>query len=760
MGLTADSSLVDNDPGASHKKTRKFAAWKVTVFDGIGVATFVLTTNVVALVWAKAKFPLDNGIATAYTGSCTTSRKITIWVDLAINVLSTLLLAASNNCAQILSSPTRADIARAHGRMKWLDTGVPSVRNLGTIPIWRSCLWILLFASSIPLHLMYNSSIFSSRQSHNYNAFAVTEDFQNVDISHASDWISEPILQTAGVLQRNFSSLTRMGNAECLRNYTQPQFLTNWHNLLIVTNARLPTGETIANAYSGNWTTTRGSAEWPCTGSAATLNAIHTDTAKESCSILINTTLVWIVIICNAIKILCLGVTTCIRNFTPLVNIGDAIESFLTNPEQDTARLGPVSASDVRKGRLASRKHVEYTRTVRVGRSRANVASRTRWTFCVIVCIMLLVLGLGLVMLGTGGNRVWTFGTLNPNNLVEFSLGLSVTTNVILANVPQVAISFAYIFYNNIMTCMVMAGEFAKFASTRKPLRVSRPRGAQRSTFWLSLPYRYSVPMLVASALLHWAIARSLFFVKIDVKDPNGNLITSAANAENGDYASGYTGCAYSPGAALAALALWIAFIATLIFYSIKRLHPSIPVAASCSRALSAASHCPRTDVDAAILPLQYGIFVEEDDDTLYEKVGFSSESVEPHNRCLPYYEYMSGPQRSKAVTETHLLNRYSGRDEHTGRWMVPSDQSLLLNPQHSQSHAARYASARRELEEDFRQRLGPYGGSSQASSVQIQDEVELTPSYSPLAEGSGKRNAYPLNHFVIVNGQRVFNYR
>lgn len=87
-------------------------------------------------------------------GSCKTSRSVTLWVDLATNVLSTLLLAASNNCAQILSSPTRTDMSRAHGAGKWLDIGVPSIRNLSGIAFWRTCLWMLLFTSSIPLHLL------------------------------------------------------------------------------------------------------------------------------------------------------------------------------------------------------------------------------------------------------------------------------------------------------------------------------------------------------------------------------------------------------------------------------------------------------------------------------------------------------------------------------------------------------------------------------------------------------------------------------
>ncbi|KAI5361449.1 hypothetical protein Slin15195_G125640 [Septoria linicola] len=110
----------------------------------------------------------------------------------------------------------------------------------------------------------------------------------------------------------------------------------------------------------------------------------------EVCSIRINTMLLWIVISCNAVKILCLCTTVCSRGFSPLVTIGDALESFMMMPEQDTVRLGPLSAADVRKNRLALPKHVERRRTLRPGRSRANVASRRRWICCLIICITLL----------------------------------------------------------------------------------------------------------------------------------------------------------------------------------------------------------------------------------------------------------------------------------------------------------------------------------------------------------------------------------
>lgn len=81
-------------------------------------------------------------------------KNIVFWSDLAVNALSTLLLGASNNCAQLLTAPTRKDIDLAHVRGMWLDIGVPSLRNFPVMSRWRKVLVIILFASSIPLHLL------------------------------------------------------------------------------------------------------------------------------------------------------------------------------------------------------------------------------------------------------------------------------------------------------------------------------------------------------------------------------------------------------------------------------------------------------------------------------------------------------------------------------------------------------------------------------------------------------------------------------
>lgn len=41
------------------------------------------------------------------------------------------------------------------------------------------------------------------------------------------------------------------------------------------------------------------------------------------------------------------------------------------------------------------------------------------------------------------------------------------------------------------------------------------PQGEQRSTYWLQLPYAYSIPLITASATLHWLISQSIFLMRV-----------------------------------------------------------------------------------------------------------------------------------------------------------------------------------------------------------------------------------------------------
>lgn len=118
-------------------------------------AALVLVTNIALTAWAHARFGTHNGIGTIYLGSCAKAQRLDIWLHLLINVLSTLLLGASNFCMQLLVAPTRHEVDKAHEKSFWLDIGTPSVRNLRKIARVRVLTWLCLGFSSALLHLSY-----------------------------------------------------------------------------------------------------------------------------------------------------------------------------------------------------------------------------------------------------------------------------------------------------------------------------------------------------------------------------------------------------------------------------------------------------------------------------------------------------------------------------------------------------------------------------------------------------------------------------
>jgi hypothetical protein len=119
----------------------------------------VLFVNVSVAIGIVVHFGAEEGLSILYQGKCNHVSQINFGIHLAINVLGTLLLAASNYCMQVLSAPTRKEVDRAHAQRKWLDVGLSSFRNLGKIRRWRLWVWILLLVASLPLHLVYVSSI-------------------------------------------------------------------------------------------------------------------------------------------------------------------------------------------------------------------------------------------------------------------------------------------------------------------------------------------------------------------------------------------------------------------------------------------------------------------------------------------------------------------------------------------------------------------------------------------------------------------------
>lgn len=96
-----------------------------------------------------------DGLVTLYQGDCNTVRRWDGIVHGLINILSTLLLSASNLTLQLMAAPTRREVDKAHSKGVWLDIGVPSFRNLLHLPMKNRIMWLLLAISSLPIHFLW-----------------------------------------------------------------------------------------------------------------------------------------------------------------------------------------------------------------------------------------------------------------------------------------------------------------------------------------------------------------------------------------------------------------------------------------------------------------------------------------------------------------------------------------------------------------------------------------------------------------------------
>lgn len=234
-----------------------------------------------------------------------------------------------------------------------------------------------------------------------------------------------------------------------------------------------------------------------------------------------------------------------------------------------------------------------------------------RWLACVGVGIAFMAKGIDLV--GVKNAFTMGFGALSLNAIVatsdyEGGSSKSILTTSLLANLPQLLLSGLYFMYNAVLTSMTSTHEWSMFAHKRTTLRVTLPEGAQRETYWLGLPWRFSLPFLICSTVFHWLISQSIFLINIIIYQPNSEVLMQPTSHFKGVSNTGMTtACGYSPLAISCALGVAVLLFIALIVLSSRKLKPGMPVVGSCSLAISAACHPPESDDSAAIKPLLWG---------------------------------------------------------------------------------------------------------------------------------------------------------
>ncbi|KAI9789333.1 MAG: hypothetical protein M1816_006222 [Peltula sp. TS41687] len=558
---------------------------------------------------------------------------------------------------QCLTAPTREEVDTAHRRGKWLDIGIPSVKNLWRISPAKVILWALLGLSSIPLHLIWNSAIFDAISANEYYVFVVSSNFFEGARWNQTGTRADGVDWRLNNFQQNVTRTERMDNASAIAVYGK-SYLTDRADILMV-SYDLPDQKTnssllyyqLEDLPTGLYGDSRDAEEghrWLCDGHDATVLStscdinrlepsnlkFHGHAAKyflseqtdEQCELLFSKVIMIVVITCNCVKVVAMVGSLFVPQGNPLVTTGDAAASFLDLSDPNTQGRCLLARREVDKktAKAAKRYRLHSIHWL-------SAVKLSLWFWCMGLCAI--ALGGSTVLLNMALYRVKTsspsadlhalwlmgFGSVNSNALLNIgsngktvaATASHITLFILLANSPQLAFSFLYLLYNAIYTSMLQAAEWADFASQRKPLRVTFPKGKQRSTYFLQLPYRYGFPLMVASTVMHFLMSQSIFLVMIKRNPVTTNRSEMIEDA--------FVTCGYSIVPIIFAVALGGIMLLTLIMLGgLRRLPAGMPLMGSCSRVIAAACHRPEEDKDAARLPVQWGAV----DDTEDREVG------------------------------------------------------------------------------------------------------------------------------------------
>ncbi|KAJ9224610.1 hypothetical protein DTO021C3_722 [Paecilomyces variotii] len=739
-------------------------AWVKGVLVCACVTSVVLFVNIILTIVATAiAYSRDeqqqSSASVLYQGECSRTKGWASGIHLVINVLSTLVLGASNYCMQCLGSPSREDVDRAHAQRTWLDIGTPSIGNFNFVGRRRFVLWFVLLMTLLPIHLIYNSAVFPTVGTNEYAVVAVSSDFDfNNPGNHTKDYINcfEPsIAATMDAFYSNMSQgrFERLTKQECIDTFAV-DYPSGRGTLVVVTNDQstignqslrwVGTGNAIGDMFTAtesylwmcsslrdswgrcnkdsvqasfdnwsvaieNWTypllqatvdgpygpvklsstsmdpdlceygqddalcldihnlenilwqypsseaglrqdldngTAWRNATWArranvsqtgtiCasqigTGSYNTAPVDHclSQTTEQDCQLLFSLPICIAVILCNLTKIVCMFLTARDDRKEIFLTVGDAISSFLTRPDPTTEGRCLLSMKNISKGPwpwkspLSPNKQtttVKYSPPSRIPdvlppRTRwIQAVSIWRWVVTITLCVFLLsvtgfLLSDGIASITSYGSSaalpaLWQlgFGTATPTTLITaFSAtggSSSFIGMILLANVPQLLVSTAYFLYNGLLTNMLLAAEYDDYAMSRKPLRVSWPKGQQRSTYYLSLPYRYGIPLLIVSAMLHWLVSESIFYVEILQFNMYGKLMSNDRIVT----------CGFSPIAIIFAIGLGCLMVFAVLGLGLRWYQSNMPLVHGCSAAISAACHPLTDDNEHALKPIMWG---------------------------------------------------------------------------------------------------------------------------------------------------------
>ncbi|KAF2822150.1 hypothetical protein CC86DRAFT_301334, partial [Ophiobolus disseminans] len=133
----------------------------------------------------------------------------------------------------------------------------------------------------------------------------------------------------------------------------------------------------------------------------------------------------------------------------------------------------------------------------------------------------------------------------------------------------------------------------------KRPLRVSNPEGIQRSSYFVSMPWRYGIPLIAGTSGLHWLISQSLFVIISPSYQADGKVLTTICCTSTGSA---------SKLSSRVTIMVGLVYVGFLVVLAMRDYPGDVPMASSCSAAISAACHPDEEDDEAHLFPVQWGV--------------------------------------------------------------------------------------------------------------------------------------------------------
>ncbi|KAI3320908.1 hypothetical protein HD806DRAFT_505316 [Xylariaceae sp. AK1471] len=538
----------------------------------LGIVASIWVLVLVFAIWVGTAHKAQAGLVfTLQTGSCAVAQDINFWVHLLVNSLASTLYAVSSFVMQRLAAPAREDIDRAHYAKKPMNIGSLAFTNFAVLSKKRLGVFFLLWASSLPLHLLFNSIVVYTSTNAEWSSyvFMVSEDglksltsntstlaissvrqYDAIPIYKPADYESETSLQAQAILHQQ-PPIVDLELNECIDTFGSGSSET-WGDVILVYSTQNPhlfsttrlkeplIASRISYLPSVNkdpwrWMCGITDQETPCdaqtilesgrwTVDGLTISRCLARKFPELCELNVSLAILIVVLIGVSVKLIAIVFAVTLGRNRSLLTIGDAVASFLEDPDKFVPPLSRLTYRSRRRMVMFEMKKAFWAAVI----FGAGGLSLAWWFFAFTFRETSTAFSLSKTpfdfdaMLRYGlGNMPSRWSEKLNQYLLSYpdaeNPSVNYISGAVLANLPQLALSAFYLVFNNYVTRLFVALEFRSFSTRRRGLRVSQPvkDTKQRRAHFLQIPLKYSLLNIALFALLHTFLSQTLFLRRV-----------------------------------------------------------------------------------------------------------------------------------------------------------------------------------------------------------------------------------------------------